>query len=108
LKEDTHLCRKGDQYATMNKTTTICCPVRGFPPPEVTWKLPNGTKLTTGNTMLPITPEKADFGNYTCSAVNVGTVKGPFVISLKQEGRRTFLAEIVDTSGVTELKPGEN
>ncbi|KAJ7371881.1 Hemicentin-1, partial [Desmophyllum pertusum] len=89
LKEDTDMCPKGDQYATMNKTTTICCPVPGFPPPEVTWKLPDKTVQTTVNTMLPIKPEKEkDFGNFTCCAINVGTPMGPFVISLKQESQR--------------------
>ncbi|KAJ7371866.1 Leucine rich repeat C-terminal domain [Desmophyllum pertusum] len=111
LKEDTDMCPKGDQNAIMNKTTTICCPVRGFPPPEVTWKLPDKTVLTTVNTMLPIKPEKdKDFGNFTCSAINVGTPIGPFVISLKQEGegQRIKVLPVEDVNfGTQDIKPGD-
>ena len=54
---------------TMGESVTMCCPVKGFPPPQVSWELPNGTLLETGSTILHVTVEtENDFGRYRCSA----------------------------------------
>ena len=54
---------------TMGESVKMCCPVKGFPPPQVSWELPNGTLLETGSTILHVTVEtENDFGRYRCSA----------------------------------------
>lgn len=80
-------CPSTNQSASRGVSTTICCPVHGFPPPEVTWKLPNGTVLKTENAILSITPKtKDDFGEYTCSATGLKeTVPDPIVVSINLE-----------------------
>lgn len=80
-------CPSTNQSASVGVNTTICCPVRGFPPPEVTWKLPNGTVVETKNTILPIVPKsKDDFGKYTCSAMGLKeTFPDPIVVTINLE-----------------------
>lgn len=88
-------CPSTNQSASRGVNTTICCPVRGFPPPEVTWKLPNGTVLKTKSTILPITPKSEDdFGKYTCSAMGLKeTVPDPIVVSinLEEKGKSKYI-----------------
>ena len=89
-------CPSTNQSACKNVSTTICCPVRGFPPPEVTWKRPDGTEQKTGNTILPITPEAKDFGTYTCSAKGLNPDPVVIVIKLQEDMSRTckYIVEI--------------
>ena len=55
--------------AAIDESVLICCPVQGFPPPQVSWELPNGTLLETGSTILHITVKtENDFGRYRCIA----------------------------------------
>ena len=87
LYESNISCPSTTQSASRGVHTSICCPIVGFPPPEVTWKLPNGTVLETKDTVLPITPQtKEDFGKYTCSATGLKeTVPDPIVVSINLE-----------------------
>lgn len=92
-------CPSTNQSATRGVPTTICCPVHGFPPPEVTWKLPNGTVIVTGNAILPITPKtKEDFGMYMCSAMGLKeTFPDPIVvpINLGEGGQSKYIFDMV-------------
>ncbi|XP_066024714.1 roundabout homolog 3 isoform X3 [Pocillopora verrucosa] len=55
--------------ATIDESVLMCCPVHGFPPPQVSWELPNGTRLEKGSTMLHVTVKtENDFGRYRCIA----------------------------------------
>ena len=55
--------------ATVDESVLMCCPVHGFPPPQVSWELPNGTRLETGSTILHVTVKtENDFGRYRCIA----------------------------------------
>ena len=66
--EDPYLCPTSFD-ATRGESVLMCCPVKGFPPPEVTWELPNRTLLETGSTILHVTVEtENDFGRYRCFA----------------------------------------
>lgn len=99
LYKSDDLCPSTNQTATRGVPTTICCPVRGFPPPEVTWKLPNGTVIETGNTILSITPKtKEDFGKYTCSTAGLKeTFPDPIVvpINLGEEGQSKYIFDMI-------------
>lgn len=79
-------CPSTNQSASKGVSTTICCPVRGFPPPEVTWKWPGGTEQKTGNTILSIKPKAKDFGEYTCSAMGLNLDPVIISINLREEG----------------------
>ena len=74
-------------YVKIGESQTICCPVSGYPPPDVTWEK-NGTQLQKGeDSMLTITPVKdEDFGNYTCTATDRTTSTGPFIIGVMKKG----------------------
>ena len=55
--------------AIIDESVLMCCPVQGFPPPQVSWELPNGTLLETGSTILHVTVKtENDFGRYKCIA----------------------------------------
>lgn len=88
-------CPSTNQSASRGVHTTICCPVHGFPPPEVTWRLPNGTVLKTKDTILSITPEtEDDFGKYVCSAAGLKeTIPDPIVvpINLEEKGKSKYI-----------------
>lgn len=100
-------CPSTNQSASPGIKTTICCPIRGFPPPEVTWRLPNGTVRKTANTILSIAPKtEGDFGKYTCSAAGLKeTVPDPIVVSinLEEKGKKTSIG----AEDITQLKTGE-
>ena len=67
-KEDSGVCRTSFN-ATKGESVLMCCPVKGSPPPQVSWELPNGTLLETGSTILRVTVEtENDFGRYRCIA----------------------------------------
>ena len=64
--EDPDLCPTSFD-ATIDEAVLMCCPVKGFPPPQVSWELPNGTLLETGSTILHVTVKtENDFGRYRC------------------------------------------
>ena len=66
--EDPDLCPTSFDAAT-DESVLMCCPVQGFPPPQVSWELPNGTLLETGSTTLHVTVKtEDDFGRYRCIA----------------------------------------
>ena len=53
--------------ANIGESVRMCSPFQGFPPPQVSWKLPNGSQLDT--TILHVTVNtKNDFGRYRCIA----------------------------------------
>lgn len=67
------------------KTTVLNCSADGHPAPEITWTLPNGTRVTGGNsqytpgshhhivndgTLVIYNPRKEDAGKYRCGAKN--------------------------------------
>lgn len=95
LYENHDSCPSTNQIVTRGVSSTICCPVRGFPPPQVTWKYPNGTVSETGNTILPITMKTLeDFGNYTCIATGLKeTVPDPIIVTInvQEEGQKTLI-----------------
>ena len=66
--EDPNLCPTSFD-ATIDESVLLCCPVQGFPPPQVRWELPNRTLLETGSTILHVTVKtEKDFGRYRCFA----------------------------------------
>ena len=68
LYEDHDLCPTNFD-ATFDESVQMCCPVQGFPPPQVSWELPNGTLVETGSTILHVTVKTDnDFGRYRCIA----------------------------------------
>ena len=55
--------------ATKGESVLMCCPVQGFPPLQVSWELPNRTRVETGSTILHVTVKtENDFGRYRCIA----------------------------------------
>ena len=66
--EDPGLCPTSFD-ATIDESVLLCCPVQGFPPPQVSWKLPNGTLHETGSITLHVKVKtENDFGRYRCIA----------------------------------------
>ena len=108
----------------MGRLVTLDCPVNGFPQPEVTWTLPNGSVLPNRlvSTLPIILKTNADFGNYTCSAKSLDRTIPHFIISVQDAGKslrfriivrlhESFkVKEMIDTSfliklGVVYFKP---
>ncbi|XP_078379914.1 uncharacterized protein LOC144662837 [Oculina patagonica] len=107
LITSTDSCPSTNQHALRGVPTTICCPVRGFPPPDVTWTLPDGTVQKTGNTILPITPKTNDFGKYTCIAEGLKkTDPDPVIVSIILREERLNIVEIAANNN-TQLKKGD-
>ena len=68
MYEDRGLCPTSF-VATKGESVLMCCPVKGFPPPQVSWELPNGTQLETESTILHVRVNtESDFGFYRCTA----------------------------------------
>ena len=67
MYEDHGLCPTSF-VATKGESVLMCCPVKGFPPPQVIWEMPNGTQLKTGSTLLHVRVNtENDFGYYRCT-----------------------------------------
>ena len=67
MYEDHGLCPTSF-VATKGESVLMCCPVKGFPPPQVIWEMPNGTQLETGSTLLHVRVNtENDFGYYRCT-----------------------------------------
>ncbi|XP_078060982.1 immunoglobulin superfamily member 10 [Mustelus asterias] len=67
--------------ALAGKTTTLNCSADGYPPPEIIWILPNGTRfmgvhkagryqINSDGTFLIHSPTAVDAGKYRCAAKN--------------------------------------
>ena len=66
--EDPDLCPTSFD-ATIEESVQLCCPFQGYPPPQVSWELPNRTLIETGSTILHVTVKtENDFGRYRCIA----------------------------------------
>ncbi|TDH14829.1 hypothetical protein EPR50_G00024960 [Perca flavescens] len=61
----------------MGKTTVLNCSADGYPMPEITWTLPNGTRFTgdhhlvKNGTLVIYNPRNEDAGKYRCGAKNL-------------------------------------
>ena len=71
---------------TINGNETIYCPVRGYPPPSVTWKKDGILLPEFKTTKLTITfVKEEDLGIYTCLATDGKTALGPLSINVAKE-----------------------
>ena len=79
-------CTTVSHFARIGQNVSICCPVRSYPPPIVTWKK-NGTVLLQGkDTFYTVILDKDNkFGNYTCAATDGKASMGPVVITVMKE-----------------------
>ena len=85
-KQDKDHCPKTSYTLDSGANQTICCPVKGSPPPFITWKK-NGVQLNNSNSALEIyNLRDEDFGNYTCTATDFKTSVGPIDITIKKKG----------------------
>lgn len=72
--------------ATIGESKTICCPVKRFPPPDITWQLPNGTSPESRDITLRVTLRTDnDFGRYRCLVRGLETDDAFEVTILKTE-----------------------
>lgn len=82
----------------MGKTTVLNCSADGHPRPEITWMLPNGTRLTAESergsqhhlsndgTFIIYNPGKADAGKYRCAAKNsMGYIEKIIILEVGQK-----------------------
>lgn len=82
----------------MGKTTVLNCSADGHPRPEITWILPNGTRLTAetergsqhhlsnDGTFIIYNPGKADAGKYRCAAKNsMGYIEKLIILEVGQK-----------------------
>ena len=88
IKQDDTSCPMRSYTVTVGEQLSICCPVSGYPPPEVTWEK-NGAQLQKGeHNMYTITTVKdEDFGNYACTATDGKSSIGPFNSSVMKIGK---------------------
>ncbi|MGH0165052.1 UNVERIFIED_CONTAM: hypothetical protein FKN15_004542 [Acipenser sinensis] len=83
--------------ARTGKTTILNCSADGYPPPEMIWLLPNGTRFTNSQkitkyqlgrdgTLIIYNPSKSDVGKYRCGARNkVGYIEKLIVLEVGQK-----------------------
>ncbi|MGH0158162.1 UNVERIFIED_CONTAM: hypothetical protein FKN15_035156 [Acipenser sinensis] len=83
--------------ARTGKTTILNCSADGYPPPEMIWLLPNGTRFTNSQktakyqlgsdgTLIIYNPSKSDVGKYRCAARNkVGYIEKLIVLEVGQK-----------------------
>ncbi|XP_041920317.1 immunoglobulin superfamily member 10 isoform X2 [Alosa sapidissima] len=82
----------------MGKTTVLNCSADGHPRPDITWMLPNGTRLSAESergsqhhlsgdgTFVIYNPGKVDAGKYRCAAKNsVGYIEKLIVLEVGQK-----------------------
>ena len=84
-KDDEANSERSFQIAVGDKKT-LCCPIKGYPPPIVMWEK-NGvllqTKVDKCYRITSATDEQ--FGNYTCSATDGTKSVGPYSFSLTEK-----------------------
>uniref|UniRef100_A0A8C9ZXF3 Immunoglobulin superfamily member 10 n=1 Tax=Sander lucioperca TaxID=283035 RepID=A0A8C9ZXF3_SANLU len=76
----------------IGKTTVLNCSADGYPIPEITWTLPNGTRFTGGHhlvkngTLVIYNPRKEDAGKYRCGAKNLmGYIEKLIILDVGQK-----------------------
>lgn len=82
----------------MGKTTVLNCSADGHPQPEITWMLPNGSRLTAASergsqhhlsndgTFIIYNPSKVDAGKYRCAAKNtMGYIEKLIILEVGQK-----------------------
>ncbi|MBN3292730.1 IGS10 protein, partial [Polypterus senegalus] len=82
---------------SIGKTTILNCSVTGYPPPEIIWLLPNGTRFTntqrmsryhmgSDGTLIIYSSNKDDAGKYRCAARNkVGYIEKLIILEVGQK-----------------------
>ena len=106
MYEDNDLCPTSID-AKIGESITICCPVQGFPPPEVNWELPNGTLLKTENTILHLTVKtKDDFGRYRCNARGLEDTVLDSVVTVHKKSKYTLNTVCVRINQSIQVKCG--
>ncbi|XP_077955070.1 immunoglobulin superfamily member 10 isoform X2 [Gasterosteus aculeatus] len=75
----------------IGKTTVLNCSADGYPMPEVTWTLPNRTRITGGHhlvrngSLVIYNSSKEDAGNYRCGAKNfMGYIEKLIILDIGQ------------------------
>ncbi|KAK1900406.1 Immunoglobulin superfamily member 10 [Dissostichus eleginoides] len=75
----------------IGKTTVLNCSAGGYPMPEISWTLPNGTRLTSGHplvkngTLVIYNPSKENAGKYRCGAKNfMGYIEKLIILDVGQ------------------------
>ncbi|KAK5868742.1 hypothetical protein PBY51_009732 [Eleginops maclovinus] len=76
----------------IGKTTVLNCSADGYPMPEISWTLPNGTRLTRGHpqvsengTLVIYNPGKENAGKYRCGAKNfMGYIEKLIILDVGQ------------------------
>ncbi|XP_074498347.1 immunoglobulin superfamily member 10 [Sebastes fasciatus] len=76
----------------IGKTTVLNCSADGYPMPEITWTLPNGTRFTGGQhlanngTLVIHNTGKDDAGKYRCGAKNfIGYIEKLIILDVGQK-----------------------
>ncbi|CAH3158698.1 unnamed protein product [Pocillopora meandrina] len=100
MYEDHGLCPTSF-VATKGESVLMCCPVKGFPPPQVSWELPNGTQLETESTVLHVRVNtESDFGCYRCTARGLEKNFLTANITIHEKKSNTNDTKIILTDGV--------
>ncbi|XP_049924207.1 immunoglobulin superfamily member 10 isoform X1 [Epinephelus moara] len=76
----------------IGKTTVLNCSADGYPLPEITWTLPNGTRITGGHhlvnngTLVIYNTGKENAGKYRCGAKNLmGYIEKLIILDVGQK-----------------------
>ncbi|XP_068578772.1 immunoglobulin superfamily member 10 isoform X2 [Cebidichthys violaceus] len=76
----------------IGKTTVLNCSADGYPVPEITWTLPNGTRFISGHhlvrngTLVIYNSGKEDAGKYRCGAKNfIGYIEKLIILDVGQK-----------------------
>ncbi|KAK9520965.1 hypothetical protein VZT92_020819 [Zoarces viviparus] len=76
----------------IGKTTVLNCSADGYPVPEITWTLPNGTRITSGHhlvrngTLVIYDSGNEDAGKYRCGAKNfIGYIEKLIILDVGQK-----------------------
>lgn len=91
VEEDKGLCPKTNYEADIGDKVVLCCPVSGYPPPEVEWTF-QGVKIKNSlATVLVISDvQENDYGSYLCTAKSLKRAAGPFTITLNKTDCKLF------------------
>lgn len=74
----------------------MCCPVSGYPPPEVEWTF-DGVKVKNSLDTVLIIPyvKDNDYGSYFCTAKSLEGAVGPFSITLNKTDSKLSICLLV-------------